>query len=369
QLLAHKIFPCSDSSPGTAFTFNVLKQFHFLSNDSLLSAHRLYNTLVRLTNNTFPHIPDNRYREFLRVVREWTLIQSMKRSGYPATVATGSAVTWCPACPRPGVNYEPEDVQTDGYVRNIFAYQLSYDGNFHLVRKNKSYDEHDTCISDGSKYFVHQEEYKTYLDLMKDSAYAQNTKDANCNNHTAAKDTWVKQTGLAETGVGSVVCARHSIFMAGGTVNYYKGERFAYTDYAVANVLHLLRKQGTVRAGFFYDIYCHWVKNWWTRASQIPLPLGPVYQEHFLKLIGGIPKFHLAGHTDGCYAQYSLNNTTGVGRLDAEGGERCWAHLNHAAGSTSEKDPGARIDALNDIMDHWNWCKCVEMGKFDICTG
>ncbi|KAF8596058.1 hypothetical protein BDV93DRAFT_455593, partial [Ceratobasidium sp. AG-I] len=81
------------------------------------------------------------------------------------------------------------------------------------------------------------------------------------------------------------------------------------------------------------------------------------------------PKFHLAGHTNRCYAQYLLNNTTGVGRLDAEGEERCWAHLNHTAGSTSEKGPGARIDALNNIMDHWNWCKCVEMGKYDICTG
>lgn len=114
QLLAHKIFPCSDSSPSTAFTFNVLKQFHFLSNDSLLSAHRFYNTLLRFTNNAFPHLPHDRYREFLRAVREWAVIQSSKRSGYPTEVTTGSAVTWCPACPRPGVNYQAEDVKNDG---------------------------------------------------------------------------------------------------------------------------------------------------------------------------------------------------------------------------------------------------------------
>ncbi|KAF8595268.1 hypothetical protein BDV93DRAFT_564544 [Ceratobasidium sp. AG-I] len=359
QLLAVKIFPCSDSAPGSAFTFDTLKQFQLLPNDSLLSAHRYYNVLVRLTNNAFPHVPDPRYQEFLRVARQWELLQQQKCIGASSAPSEpGSMAMRCPACPRAGVNYELGDVQEDS---NLYMYQLSYDGNFHLVRKNKSFDEHDTCASNGMQYFVDQARYKDYLKQIKDSAYAQNSKEANCNNHTAAKNTWVHLVGLAETGIGAVICARHSIFMAGGTVNYFKGERFAYTDYAVATVLHTLKEGGVKDVGFFYDIYCHWVKNWWARAGEIPHPLGLLYVHSFAKFLGGIPKFHLAGHTDSCYVQYSLNNTSVIGRLDAEGGERCWAQMNHAAGSTSEKGPGSRIDALNSIMDHWNWSKCVEM--------
>jgi hypothetical protein len=78
-------------------------------------------------------------------------------------------------------------------------------------------------------------------------------------------------------------------------------------------------------------------------------------------MYGGIPKYHLAGHTDACYAQYSLNNMKGVGRLDAEGCERAWADLNQAARSTSEKGPGFRIDSLNHCMHDWNWKKTTGM--------
>ncbi|KAF8593513.1 hypothetical protein BDV93DRAFT_461014 [Ceratobasidium sp. AG-I] len=358
QLLAVKIYPCSDSSPSSAFTFDTLKQFQLLANDSLLSAHRYYNVLVRLTNNAFPHVPDPRYREFLRIARQWELLQQRKRTrATTASPVSGAMAMRCPACPRPGVNFDADDVQEDSH---LYMYQLSYDGNFHLVRKNKSFDEHDTCVSDGMQYFVDQDRYKDHLTRIQDSAYANNTKEASCNNHTAAKDTWVRLAGLAETGIGAVICARHSIFMPGGTVNYFKGERLVFTYR-----LHCLSFTSCVlNVGFFYDIYCHWVKNWWARAAEIPRPLGPLYTDSFDRFIGGIPKFHLAGHTDSCYVQYSLNNTTGIGRLDAEGGERCWAHMNHAAGSTSEKGPGSRIDALNGIMDHWNWSKCVEMGAF-----
>lgn len=93
-------------------------------------------------------------------------------------------------------------------------------------------------------------------------------------------------------------------------------------------------------------------------------PLRPLYLEDFDDFLTAIPKFHRAEHTDKCFARYSLNYMAGVGRLDAEGGERCWSNLNHAAGSTCERGPESRVDALNHIMHQWNWCKTVEMSMY-----
>lgn len=116
---------------------------------------------------------------------------------------------------------------------------------------------------------------------------------------------------------------------------------------------------GVKDIGLHYDIMCHYEKNMWSRWETLPVPL---FRDDFDTFISAVPKFHLAGHTDQCFVRYSLNHTPGVGRLDGEGGERCWANLNLAARSTSEKGPGARIDTLCQIMDYWNWLKTVDIG-------
>ncbi|KDN33781.1 hypothetical protein RSAG8_13130, partial [Rhizoctonia solani AG-8 WAC10335] len=311
------------------------------------------------TNNVEPHYHPDRLRELLRTTREWDHLQLLKRAGKVNRISKelGALAIRCPACPRRDVNYIPEDVTLG--LEYPFAYLISYDGSFQLTRKNKAFDQYDTCTSDGLLYWVQQESYAAHLLANKDTAYNQSTKGERCNNHRAANDAWVKQSGVAETGVGAVTCARHTFFMPQGCVNYWKGERYSYTDYAIASVIFLLMNEGTTEIGVFYNIFCQWHKNFWARAPGIVLPEGKLSQPD--RFFGGIPKYHLAGHIDSCYAQYSLNNMHGVGRLDAEGCERGWANLNGASGSTSEKGPGSRIDSLNHCMNDWNWRKLVSM--------
>jgi hypothetical protein len=86
-------------------------------------------------------------------------------------------------------------------------------------------------------------------------------------------------------------------------------------------VLQRALKEGVVHVGLHYDIMCHYLVNFWDRIAQLKSPLQPLTRESFQSFIAAIPKFHLAGHTDGCFARYSLNYIEGVGRLDAEGGE------------------------------------------------
>jgi hypothetical protein len=124
--------------------------------------------------------------------------------------------------------------------------------------------------------------------------------------------------------------------------------------------MSILMEEGAESIGVFYDIYCHWSKGFWNRAPSVTLPDSSVQCPR--DFFGGIPKYHLAGHTDSCYARFSLNNMPGVGHLDAEGCEHAWADLNQASRSTSEKGLGSRIDALNHCMHDWNWRKITGMG-------
>ena len=53
QLLQAQLFPATTDQPTTAFTFNVLREYHIHSLESKQSAYSYMGALRRLTNNTF----------------------------------------------------------------------------------------------------------------------------------------------------------------------------------------------------------------------------------------------------------------------------------------------------------------------------
>lgn len=144
--------------------------------------------------------------------------------------------------------------------------------------------------------------------------------------------------------------------------------RYSFTDFAIGSAVRLCLDEGATDLGIHYDIMCHYVKHMWTRFQSIPSPTGPISRDLLGNFVASVPKFHLAGHVEACQAQFSLNNISGMGRLDGEGGERFWSNLNHASGSSSEKGPGSRIDAINLTMQQWTWCKTTGMGAYHDST-
>ncbi|KDN34713.1 hypothetical protein RSAG8_12214, partial [Rhizoctonia solani AG-8 WAC10335] len=273
QLLRSSIMPCSVDLPASGFTFRALRLYDLLSADAKLSCSRYHAVLQRQTNNIEPQDHPPRLRELLRVTRQWSYLQELKRTGQTSTLPKqlGALALRCPACPRLDINFIAADLSND--YRFLFSQLLSYDGSFQLVRKNKASDNFDICLTDGLMYWVDQVPYSEHLEANKETEYAQTTANHDtCNNHRAANDTWVRQSGVAETGVGAVTCARHTVFMPQGCVNYFKGERFAYTDYAMASVISMLQEEGADDFGVFYDIYCHWSKNFWSRTPRIQIP-------------------------------------------------------------------------------------------------
>lgn len=126
QLLQRQLFPATTKQPRTAATFRVLRQFHLLSFESKCSGFEFYNSLAWETDNTglqpvkvnavdsvrtkLTVTVQDRYDEFMRMVRMWRNLKMLQRSGRghdPKGIdATepGQCAVLCPACPQPGKN-------------------------------------------------------------------------------------------------------------------------------------------------------------------------------------------------------------------------------------------------------------------------
>ncbi|KDQ25165.1 hypothetical protein PLEOSDRAFT_1046043 [Pleurotus ostreatus PC15] len=109
QLLRARLFPATTISPHTAATFEVLRLFQLLTFGSKVSGFEFYQCLVRLTDNLGNVVAD-RYNIFMRIIRQWCHIRTMKRfgrghdpSGIEGT-SEGECAVLCPACPHPGKN-------------------------------------------------------------------------------------------------------------------------------------------------------------------------------------------------------------------------------------------------------------------------
>ncbi|KAG8717463.1 hypothetical protein FRC08_007395 [Ceratobasidium sp. 394] len=364
QLLQIGIFPCSDIDPQSAFTVDLLEHFTIFSTLGKTSGFRYYSVLQRLTNTGFPSKTSDRYRELLQTHRKYAHVMALKRAGTlfqqdAGAARNGSLALECIACPRPGINFNfgdllPEEIQ-------FFRFWISYDGNFRNPRKAKKIDADDVCFTDGLMYFVAQVLYKRWLDSKAVAEGKTNGARPDCDNHKAAVDKFVRWGGLDVTGVGACTCARHSFFLPQGMVDFRKGESFPNTNYAIASTITHFRQYGELLWGVTYDIFCHWFTQFLRQLINLPQHIAlPVT----LDIIGGVPKFHIIGHIEKCRILHSLNYKRFVGRIEGEGCERAWAFLNETAGSTSEKSPGARWDAINYILGDWNFEKMITMVTF-----
>ena len=117
---------------------------------------------------------------------------------------------------------------------------------------------------------------------------------------------------------------------------------------------------------FSYDIACQWSRNIMNRMLELPREMW-ISHQHFMGLQFFIPKLHIYGHGDKCQYKYSFNYRKWSARTDGEDPERFWSHINPASLSTREMTPGARFDALDSHVAHWNWRKITKLGMSVLC--
>lgn len=165
--------------------------------------------------------------------------------------------------------------------------------------------------------------------------------------------------GYGATGVGAVVCARHTLLRRNGVCDLQKGERYVNMDYILASTLVGATLS---RLLIVYDIGCQWSRNLRARFSDLPSDIDLDLND--VKITVAIPKGHIKAHGKSCQSKFSLNFLPGSARTDGEGVERDWAHMNALTASTREMGPGNRHETLDDHWGSWNWQKIVKLGAF-----
>ncbi|KAF8195333.1 hypothetical protein K438DRAFT_1587318, partial [Mycena galopus ATCC 62051] len=87
-------------------------------------AYDYLGAILRLTDNGFTADVPNPYANFLRVVRVWNYVTLKKRAGQMHGIdrllphcPAGNLLVWCPACPEPGFNSDPNCPKTPHHLR------------------------------------------------------------------------------------------------------------------------------------------------------------------------------------------------------------------------------------------------------------
>ncbi|KAG1861296.1 hypothetical protein F4604DRAFT_1929885 [Suillus subluteus] len=250
----------------------------------------------------------DRYSVFLRIMRQWWNLTSLKRSGCghdPAGVdATqqGQLAVLCPACLQLRKNVPEDLAHVSSNERWLYSLFLAIDTNFRLKHRLVSNDIKDPGLSPRWWYFVEEGQYKTYL---RDHADVRQEKSM-CVSHNAIKmaDTKLSK-GLVATGVGSVVCAQHDMRLASGVGDLQRGEKYMNMDYIVFSALSAFASTPIVN--FSYDIACQWHKKLWQRVSTLPLQLQPNCVHTAFNFF--VLKFYIAAHIAACQMNFSFNWT------------------------------------------------------------
>ncbi|TFK89216.1 hypothetical protein K466DRAFT_38375 [Polyporus arcularius HHB13444] len=351
QLLDLGLYPATKSRPRTAFTMRVLDAFSLASKECNASARNYYNILRRTTNSAFPHMVPDRYRELLRVSRQWRNLKMRKWAGFghrAEAVGPGDLAVRCPACPQPGVNL-PDDWQTDP-ERWKYARGVVLDGNFSAQHRPMAHPEKDVRLADGHAFTVAEGPYKEHLATGKE--YKETTT---CNDHRAVLNAAVSHGKYEATGIGAAACSRHGFFQPHACVDFQLGERQINMDYIVNWILAFLNGLTTILV--LYDIMCQYFTHLHERFEKSPklaMPPG-------LTFLRGIGQFHVHGHLTRCFPRFSLNFLRGVGIQDGEIIETLWNKINGIAGSTRGMGSGHRHEVIDDRMNDSNWMKLTRI--------
>ncbi|KAJ7857939.1 hypothetical protein B0H14DRAFT_3135672 [Mycena olivaceomarginata] len=360
QLMRSRLFPATAKDPKTAFTFSMLKEFSLHNLESKKAAYDYLGAILRLTDNSFTADVPNPYANFRRVVRVWNYLTLKKRAGQMHGIdrllphrPAGNLLVWCPACPEPGFNSDPNCPKTPHHLRHCNQSQRTLDGNFQCNQFNKNTDPDDISLCAGKGYFPPDNEYKAYLAKIPVSREKSTCNYLNVVNKRDKK----KFKNMAVT--GTVNCQCSHVFIL-SSVDLQLGERFANTDAALAREIrqHKPSKEFEVVLRFevddidkvtTYDIACEYFINLESRFQQH----FPDLAEDVKAIRWGVPSLHVQGHQDSCNYLFGTAYMECVGHFHGETAEHYWPEANQLGPHVRQMNNGHRQDTL--IIHHGDW--------------
>ncbi|KAJ3520759.1 hypothetical protein NMY22_g12606 [Coprinellus aureogranulatus] len=351
QLMRARLFPATVIQPSTAFSFDVLENFHNHTLTSKKSVYDYHDALTRLTNAAFPKDIPNRYPELCRVSRVWRYLALLRRSGQSHGIddflknrRLRSVVIRCPACPEVGFNIDKAEIELVAEdEKHRYTLFISADGNFRLQRKAKNDDPDDVSLNEGHGYFANMEGLNGVSD-DDDAAVCAHLRAVRLQNI-------VKFRNAVISGVISIQCARHGFHLPQGMVDLIKGESYPRTDYALNSSLEDQLGQRWIMMS--YDIWCSYSVNLQKRFRET----FPESAELIEKMRGAVPKMHIKNHIVACQQLWAFNYLRHSGETCGELIETSWADLNQASGSTKEMNDGNRHDTIEDFVQFRNFRK------------
>ncbi|KAJ7460506.1 hypothetical protein B0H11DRAFT_1923908 [Mycena galericulata] len=368
QLMRARLFPATTREPQTAFTFNMLKQFQLHNLESKKAAYDYLGAIRRLTDNSFTADVPNPYAAFLRVVRVFNFLTLKKRTGQFHGIdavlphrPSGNLLVWCPACPEPGFNSDPNCPKTPHHLRHLNQSQRTLDGNFQCNQFNKNTDPDDVSLCAGKGYFPLDSEYKEYLARVPPSK-----EKSTCNYLKAVnKQDKKKFKNMAITGTINCQCSHVFILSC---VDLYYGERFANTDKALA--MDLRQHQPTesfqvtlrlevddIDQATTYDIACEYFVHLQERFERSFPDLVPMIK----RMRWGVPALHVQGHQDSCTYLFGTAYMACVGHFHGETAEQYWPEANQLGPHVRQMNNGHRQDTMINHHGDWNHKKTMYM--------
>nr|VWP01792.1 Cytochrome P450 monooxygenase AKT7 (EC (AK-toxin biosynthesis protein 7) [Ganoderma boninense] len=351
QLIDLGYYPASIQLPKTVFTKRVLDDFLLSNKECKTSARNYYNKLRRTTNPAFPHMVPDRYKELLRVSRQWRNIQTRIQAGFGHrvdTIGPGDLAIRCPACPQPDTNL-PDGWQNDEhgwkYMRSVVL-----DGNFSAQHRKMRKPEDDVPLADGHAFMVTDAPYKLHLKTA-----AEFHEKTTCNDHRAVLTAALDRANLEATGIGAAACSRHGFFAPHACVDFQQGERQRNMDYILHWIFMYLH--GLTRVLILYDIMCQYFVHLYARFTKSP----HLHMPEGLRILRGIGQFHVHGHIPKCFPRFSVNFIAGAGVQDGEIIETLWNKTNAVADSTRGMSAAHRREVIDDHMNDSNWMKLTRI--------
>ncbi|KAF7327107.1 CxC2 domain-containing protein [Mycena kentingensis (nom. inval.)] len=372
QLMAARLFPASARDPGTAFTINLLKQFQLHNLESKKSAYDFLKALRRLTDNCFTADVPKPYESFLRIIRLFNHLTLRKRAGQLHNIdqqlghrPPGNVRVWCPACPEPGFNSDPNCPKTPKDLRHLNQSQRTLDGNFQTNQYSKNNDPNDVSLAegagDGDGYIPKDSRYRDYLKKTPNSKEKSNCTGLNAVNKQNKK----KFKNMAVT--GTINCQCSHVFVL-STVDMHDGERFANADAALARALRQRAEGKTLEFKLqleaedvdnvaTYDIACAYIIHLLDRFKVH----FPDLVDQVQKMRWGIPALHVQGHKDSCTYMFGTAYMECVGHFYGETAEQYWPEANQLGALIRQMNSGHRHDTLIFHHGDWNWKKTVKI--------
>ncbi|KAJ7178549.1 hypothetical protein C8R43DRAFT_942201 [Mycena crocata] len=362
ELIANEWYPATTVDPETCATFQALDLFRLLSVVGNMNVHDFVGSLERMTDSMRTESVPDRYKAFGRMSRQYSFCERAKHlgrthapEGIKATKVGQMAVDCWPCPHKRNLPFGWETV--DPKYRFLYMLILAMDANFRLKNRLRTNEHQDESLGPGFGCFVEPTGYRAHL---KD--YIAENDVSTCIAFAALLQKETRMTkGLRASGVGGCVCARHGVIRPQGLGDLQKGERYANMDYIfLSSILGIV----VLWLAISYDIACQWKIHLLDRAKKINETSAALKDSTLARfhIQYGLPVWHAAAHETSCQAQHCLSYAVGVGRTDGEGIERTWAVLNPLGFSTKEMGKGARIDAIEDKIDHLSFEKNINQG-------